>query len=218
MDKAGPAYPLTDLHASWITPTRTALCIIDVQEDFASPNGLLGQLGLDMGPLQPALNNCMELVECARKSGVPVYFIGLKTSEENDSPTWRERMTRQGKDAEIESAICREGSSGMDFYKVLPEPTDTVIYKARYSAFYETQFDQQLQQNKIDTLVFCGLTTECCVESTVRDAFHKDYHAIIATDACAAYEAQVHNASLLTMASSFALLSDTQNICTIWEK
>ncbi|WP_158969416.1 cysteine hydrolase family protein [Paraglaciecola sp. L3A3] len=218
MDNSCATYQLTELQPSWVSPTRTALCIIDVQVDFASPEGLLGQFGLDMSPLQPALNKCLELVESARKAGVPVYFIGLKTSAKDDSPAWRERMTRQGKDAEIESAICREGTSGMDFYKILPEPTDPVIYKGRYSAFYDTQFNQKLKTNNINTLVFCGITTECCVESTVRDAFHHDYHTIVAPDACAAYETDVHNASLYTMASSFALLSNTHNICEMWEK
>jgi ureidoacrylate peracid hydrolase len=218
MDNVSADYTLTELQASWIAPKRTALCIIDVQEDFASSNGLLGQFGLDMDTVQPAIKKCLELVKSARKAGVIVYFIGLKTSEQNDSPAWKEWMTRQGRDAEIESAICREGTSGMDFYSVHPESTDTIIYKTRYSAFFATQFDQQLKQKEIDTLVFCGITTDCCVESSVRDAFHYDYHTIVATDACAAYDPQVHNASLHTLATSFALLSDTQALSKIWEK
>jgi ureidoacrylate peracid hydrolase len=209
---------LTELQASWIAPARTALCIIDVQQDFASPSGLLGQFGLDMEAVQPAVKNCMVMIESARQAGVPIYFIGLKTTKQTDSPAWREWMSRQGRDPEIESAICRQDTPGMDFYIVQPEPTDSVIYKTRYSAFFGTEFDKQLTQTNIDTLVFCGLTTECCIESSVRDAFHLDYHAIVATDACAAYAPQVHNASLCSMSVSFALLSDTQKICSMWEK
>lgn len=209
---------LTELHPPWIAPARTALCIVDVQVDFASSDGLLGQFGLDMDVVQPAIKNCMQLLECAHKTGVPVYFIGLKTSAETDSASWGKWMSRQGRDPEVESAICRQYTSGMDFYKVHPAPSDSVVYKTRYSAFYDTDFDKQLSKANIDTLVFCGLTTECCVESSVRDAFHHDYHAIIATDACGAYEPKVHNASLHAMAINFALLSDTKNICAIWEK
>ena len=189
-----------------------------MQHDFASPDGLLGQFGLNIDGVQPAVKNCMHLIDSARTAGVPIYFIGLKTTAQTDSPAWRQWMSRQGRDPEIESAICRQDTKGMDFYMVHPQLTDTIIYKTRYSAFFGTEFDKQLTQAKIDTLVFCGLTTECCVESSVRDAFHHDYHGIVATDACAAYEPQVHNASLCAMAINFALLSDTQKICSMWEK
>ncbi|MEP4102506.1 isochorismatase family cysteine hydrolase [Paraglaciecola sp.] len=209
---------VTALQASWIEPSRTALCIIDIQQDFASPDGLLGQFGLNMDSVQTAIANCQKIVSAARKANVPIYFIGLKTAKETDSPAWKKWMSRQGRDPEIESAICRVGTKGSDFFKVLPEPSDSVVYKTRYSAFHGTEFDKQLDQKNIDTLVFCGVTTECCVESSVRDAFHLDYHAIVATDACAAYERQVHDASLSAMAINFALLSDTQQLCSIWEK
>ncbi|MFT2090003.1 cysteine hydrolase family protein [Paraglaciecola sp. 2405UD69-4] len=209
---------LTQLQTPWIAPERTALCIIDVQLDFASPIGLLGQFGLNMEAVQPAIEHCQALVNAAHKAGVPVYFIGLKTAQNTDSAAWKQWMSRQGRDPEVESAICREDTNGCDFYKVRPSALDSVIYKTRYSAFHETEFDQQLQLKNIDTLVFCGVTTECCVESSVRDAFHRDYHAIVATDACAAYEPHIHEASLSAMAINFALLSNTKQICSIWEK
>ncbi|MFA3791217.1 cysteine hydrolase family protein [Aliiglaciecola sp. SL4] len=208
---------LTELLPEWIAPTRTALCIVDVQNDFASPDGLLGQFGLNMRVLQPAIENIKKLVASARQSAVPVIFVGLKTTEQDDSPAWQEWMTRQGRDAKAESAICRAGTSGMDFYGLVPQEGDTVIYKTRYSAFFKTQLDELLQQKQLDTLVFCGVTTECCVESSVRDAFHLDYQAIVVSDGCAAYETALHDASLHAMAINFALLSDTQSILMHWQ-
>ncbi|MDO6710805.1 cysteine hydrolase [Aliiglaciecola sp. 2_MG-2023] len=208
---------LTELQPDWIAPARTALCIVDVQNDFASPDGLLGQFGLDMSVLQPAIENIQKLVASARSKGIAVIFVGLKTTEQDDSPAWQEWMTRQGRDAKAESAICRADTSGMDFYGIQPQDGDVVIYKTRYSAFFNTQLDEVLTQKQLDTLVFCGVTTECCVESSVRDAFHHDYHAIVVTDGCGAYEPELHDASLRAMAINFALLSDTQSILKRWE-
>ncbi|MEP4892421.1 MAG: cysteine hydrolase [Aliiglaciecola sp.] len=208
---------LTELQPDWIKSTRSALCVIDVQNDFASPTGLLGQFGLDMDVVQPAIENIKKLVATARQHGVAVIFVGLKTTEQDDSPAWQEWMTRQGRDAKAESAICRAKTSGMDFYGAVPQEGDSVIYKTRYSAFFKTQLDDLLQQKQLDTIVFCGVTTECCVESSVRDAFHLDYQAIVVSDGCAAYETALHDASLRAMAINFALLSDTQSILKHWQ-
>ena len=207
----------TSLQAEWINPLRTALCVIDMQNDFASPTGLLSQFGLNMDVVKPAIDNMQTLVDCAHRNGIPVFFIGLKTRDQDDSAMWQEWMKRQGRDAKVESAICREGTAGMAFYGPQPTDKDTVIYKTRYSAFFSTRLHQQLQAMQRDTLVFCGVTTECCVESSVRDAFHYDYHAIVATDSCAAYEEELHIASLRAMEINFALLSNTQKICQLWE-
>ncbi|GAB2678497.1 cysteine hydrolase family protein [Aliiglaciecola aliphaticivorans] len=208
---------LIELKSDWITSNRSALCIVDVQNDFASPDGLLGQFGLDMSVVQPAVENIKKLVASARKNDIPIIFVGLKTTEQDDSAAWQEWMSRQGRDAKAESAICRADTAGMTFYGAEPQDGDWVIYKTRYSAFYETQLNDLLKQKQLDTLVFCGITTECCVESSVRDAFHRDYHCIVVSDGCAAYDIELHDASLRAMAINFALLSDTQSIIKHWE-
>ncbi|MDI1364394.1 MAG: isochorismatase family protein, partial [bacterium] len=66
-------------------------------------------------------------------------------------------------------------------------------------------------------LVVAGVTTECCVDSTVRDAFNLDYHVFVAADACAAYEADIHAASLKVMELNSAILTDTVQVADAWE-
>lgn len=201
--------------ATWIAPSRTAVLVIDIQVDFASPDGALGAY-VDMAAVQPAVAAAERLVEAARAAGVPVVFVGLFTAPETDSPSWKERMRRRGGNPDNESALCREGEVGSDFYGPKPRPDDLVVKKVRYSGFVGTNLDAHLNALGVDTLVVAGLTTECCVDSTVRDAFSLDYHVFVAADACAAYEPDVHAASLKVMELNSAILTDTAAIAHAW--
>ena len=126
-------------------------------------------------------------------------------------------LADRGGDPEAESDLCRAGQPGSDFYGPKPLAGETVIEKTRYSAFYGTDLDARLKALGVDTLVVCGLTTECCVDSTVRDAFHHDYHAFVVADACAAYEHDLHEGALKSLELSYALLTDTDQVVAAWE-
>jgi ureidoacrylate peracid hydrolase len=203
--------------AQWVAPGRTALVLIDMQVDFASPEGVLAGYGIDMAGVVPALEASQQLAEAARAAGVPVIFVGLFTSPETDSKAWKERMVRRGGDADSESALCRDGEPGSDFYGPLPRPGEAIVKKHKYSGFVGTDLDARLKALGVDTLVVTGLTTECCVDCTVRDAFHLDYHVFIPTDACAAYEDDIHQASLRSLELNCAILTTSAEIATAWE-
>lgn len=210
--------PGTNDLGDWIAPSRTALCIIDIQKDFAAPDGLLAGFGVDMSAVPAAIANTEKLIAAARKAGVPVIFVGLSTSPETDSPAWKEWMRRRNGDPDAESDVCRAGTQGAEFYGPQPVPGDRVVLKPKYSAFCDTDFEAVLAEAKVDTLVVCGLTTECCVDCTVRDAFHRDYHVFIADDACAAYGADVHAAALMSLELNCAILKKTADIEAVWKK
>jgi ureidoacrylate peracid hydrolase len=206
----------TDGLATWIAPKRTAVLIIDMQVDFASPDGALGGF-IDMSVVEPALAAAQKLAADARAAGVPVVFVGLHTTPETDSAAWNERMRRRGGDPDVDAALCRTGQVGSEFYGPQPAPGERVVAKTRYSGFVGTDLDMQLTKLGVDTLVVAGLTTECCVDSTVRDAFSLDYHVFVAADACAAYEPDIHEASLKVMALNSAILTDTAAIADAWK-
>ena len=201
--------------AAWVAPARTAVVVIDMQVDFASPEGALGAY-VDMAVVQPAVAAAERLVESARAARTPVVFVGLFTAPETDSASWKERMRRRGGDPDGDSALCRIGEPGSDFYGPQPGPGDVVVRKTRYSGFVGTDLDTRLKALGVDTLVVAGLTTECCVDSTVRDAFSLDYHVFVAADACAAYEPDLHAASLRVMELNSAILTDTAAIAAAW--
>jgi ureidoacrylate peracid hydrolase len=216
MTAAAPSLTHQDDLASWIAPGRTALVIIDMQVDFAAPDGALGLAGVDLGTVPAALANAERLAAAARAAGVPVVFVGLQTLPATDSPAWRERMRRRGGDADAESGLCRVGTAGAAFYGPQPQGDELVVAKTRYSAFANPGFDDWLRSQGLDTLVVCGLTTECCVDSTVRDAFHLDFHVFVAADACAAYDPALHTATLDILELNCAIVSPTAQIVTAW--
>lgn len=193
----------------WINPSSTALCIIDVQYDFASPDGAMSQYDVEMKSVYPAIENMKRLREAANKIDMPVIFIGLRTSPKTDSISWKQRMTRCGQEPDKAYALCRKDTLGESFYEILPSERDIIFYKPKYSAFADTNFAELLHSKGIDTLITCGLTTECCVDSTVRDAAQLDFSVFLVNDACAAYRQDYHDVSLAVLAESFSINFDT---------
>ncbi len=200
----------------WIAPDRTALLIVDMQVDFASPEGLSAQWGLDLSTVPAALAAAERLAGAARRAGVPVVFVGLFTTPETDSDAWDERMRRRGADPEAGPALCRAGAPGSDFVGPQPQSGELVLRKTRYSPFWDTDIDAQLKALDVDTLVIAGLTTECCVADTAKDAFNHDYHVFVAADACAAYEPDLHAGALKMLDLNTAILTDTDSVVDAW--
>jgi ureidoacrylate peracid hydrolase len=201
---------------AWIAPARTALLIVDMQTDFALAEGAMGRSGADLAAVPAALTAASRLVDAARGAGAPVVFLGLTTSPEDDSAAWGERFRRQGGDPGASLALCRTGTRGAAFVGPIPRAGEPVVRKLRYSGFFRTDLDTQLQRLGVDTLVIAGLTTDCCVDCTARDAFHLDYHVFVASDACAAYDADLHAASLKGLAQNCAILVTSDDVVGAW--
>lgn len=197
----------------WIIPARTALVLVDMQVDFASPNGASGNAGYDLTTAQAAVKKSEQLAEAARGAGVPLVFVRLITRPGEETDFLREWKTRRGSD---DALLCREGSPGAEFVGPRPGPGDYVVSKSRYSPFTATRLDESLRAMARDTLVICGLTTECCIDATARDGFERDYHIIIAADAVAAYEPGLHAAALKALALNCATLAATREIAAAW--
>lgn len=204
--------------SAWIAPQRTALLVIDMQVDFASPGGVLGRNGANLSAVPAALSAAARLVHGARAAGATVIFIRLETRPESDSQTWKERTRRMGGVPEQELAICRADTPGAEFYGPMPEKDDVIVAKARYSSFSGTELDAILKEKDIDTLVVCGVATECCVDCTVRDAFHRDYHVFLAADACASYDKTLHDAAVQSLERNCAIVAHTDDVVAAWTR
>jgi ureidoacrylate peracid hydrolase len=199
----------------WIVPSRTALLLVDCQVDFAAPDGQMARQGYDVTAAQAALRNVALLADAARKAGVPCLFARLVTRPDDETPVLREWRSRRGHD-EV-SLLCREGSKGAEFVGVTPLPGEAVFSKSRYNAFAGTGLDAHLKALKRDTLVIAGLTTECCVDSTARDAFERDLHVFVASDAVAAYEPDLHQGALKALKLNCATLVFSADIQSAWK-
>lgn len=203
------------LLAPMIAPVHTALVIIDVQEDFISPSGAAATWGIDLAVFEPPLRRLETLIDAARAVGVPVVFVRVISRPETDTTALKLLHQRKGRPPESLS-ICRAGTPGADYYRVAPQTHDIQIEKTLYSSFVGTDLEVQLRSRGVDTLVVVGFTTECCVDSTVRDAFHRDFNVFVVADACAAYEDELHNGALLALSKNCALLTDTAAVLGAW--
>jgi ureidoacrylate peracid hydrolase len=197
----------------WLAPSRTALLLIDMQVDFADPEGGLGKDGHDMAAPQAAVKQASILADAARKAGVSCVFVRLIAREKDETPFWREWKTRRGAGG---LPLCREGTRGAEFVGPQPRGGELVFSKKRYNAFVATGLDAALRGGDIDTLVVAGLTTECCIDSSVRDAFERDYHVFVVGDATACYEPQLHQAALRALALNCAQIVPTADVVAAW--
>lgn len=198
-----------------IVPEKTALVIIDVQEDFISPTGAGASWGIDMTAYEPQLDRIETLIAKGRAVGVTPVFVRVVTRSDTDSDALKLLHARKGRPPEA-LAICRAGTAGADYYRIKPEAGDIEIAKTLYSSFSGTDLDAQLKARGIDTLVIVGFTTDCCVDSTARDAFHHNYSVFVVSDATAAYEEPLHYGSLNALAKNCALLTDTAAVTAAW--
>lgn len=202
------------LRPEWIAPKRTALLVIDLQVDFAAPEGAMAQMGADIGPARAAVERIAELVEAARQQDVMRVFTRAVTAPERQTAIEREARGRHGEPA---PSICLEGTHGIRFMEPRPRDGELVVTKQRYSIFPGTGLADTLKARGIDTLVFSGLTTECCVQSSAWEAFERDFHVFIAQDAVAAYEADLHFGALKALELSGAILAPAAQFVRLWK-
>lgn len=208
MSKSPPLQP------AWVAPQRTALLVVDLQVDFAAPEGAMAQSGADIGPARAAQTRIAALVAAARRRGILCVFSRAVTSLEHQSAVEEEARSRHGEPA---PSICIAGTHGVEFLEPRPRESDLVITKQRYSIFSGTGLAGWLKARGRDTLVFSGLTTECCVQSSAWDAFERDFHVFIAEDAVAAYEHHLHFGALKALEASGAILAPTAHFVSAWE-
>ena len=203
------------LQPHWITPSRTALLLVDFQVDFALPEGQMARDGADVAPALAAVQQAGQLADAARAAGVTLVFTRSLARPDASEPFLEEARARRGE--ENQPRLCVEGPRGAEFVGPQPRHGELVVSKHRYSIFHGTGLDAALKARGVDTLVVSGLTTECCVQSSVWAAFERRFHIFIAADACAAYEDDLHRGALKAMALSGANLAPTADIVSAWK-
>ncbi len=200
-----------------IDPASTALVVIDVQNDFALPQGVCGIVGDDISPVAPMIDRLKILIAAARDANLLIVFLRTIYDEVVLSPTLAEQYARRG----YPNSICLSGTHGAEFVDgIAPRdaPNEIVLTKHRYSAFWGSSIDLYLRTNGIRTLVLTGIATEVCVESTARDAFFRDYQVVVTADCVGCYSEERQNASLAVLARSFGIVTSSAGIIAAWQR
>jgi nicotinamidase-related amidase len=216
--EAQPASVLVDLD-------RTALLIIDMQRDFLEPGGFGESLGNDVSRLRAAIGPCREILDAARSMGLLVIHTREGHRPDlSDAPLAKLHRgapkARIGEPGPMGRILVR-GEPGHDIIDDLaPLPGEPVIDKPGKGAFYQTDLDLMLRNRAVSTLLVCGVTTEVCVHTTVREANDRGYRCIVLGDCCASYFPQFHDAGLAMIAAQggiFGWVSSSQDVLAALE-
>lgn len=202
---------MTDVAQLWQIPARpepvqlsagtTALLLIDMQRDFLEPGGFGAALGNDVALLQQCIEPCRKLLDAARAAGMAVFH-----TREGHRPDlsdlfvekWmRAPAGRRIGDAGPNGRILVRGEPGHAIIESLaPLAGEPVIDKPGKGAFYATDLELLLRCRGITALIICGVTTEVCVHTTLREANDRGFRVVVPGDCCASYFPQFHAAAL----------------------
>jgi ureidoacrylate peracid hydrolase len=191
--RTGPAVLLPARpEALRLDPATTAIIVVDMQNAYASEGGYVDEAGFDVGPAAATIGRVAEVLEVARGAGMPVIFLqngwdaGYVEAGTPMSPNWHKSNALKTMRARPELAGRFLARGGWDYELVdalAPQGGDIRVHKPRYSAFFNSQLDSVLRARGVRTLVFTGIATNVCVESTLRDAFHLEYFCVLLDDA-----------------------------------
>jgi ureidoacrylate peracid hydrolase len=172
--------------------TRTALVIVDMQNAFVNPGGLLDQAGIDISGASATMAAAQRVLGTARSAGLPVVFLQIGYPADRStaggplSPNPRKELALSLMDRrpELRGKLLTWGTWDAEIADAIrPRPGEAVISKPRYSGFAGTPLDQFLRSRDIRYLLFVGIATNVCVESTIRDAYFLEYWPVLVEDA-----------------------------------
>ena len=197
-----------------LTKTQKALVIVDVQNEFCHPDGVFGKKGMDLSTIEGMMIALNGLVASAREKKIPIVFIQNIEDDNTDSFAWR--MRPGAKEDSVNQGVCRRGTWGTELYGFVPQEEDIVVTKSRFDGFLDTPLNAILRNKGIETLVFTGVATNICVETTARHATVLDYHVILAPDACASWFKDLHEATCKNIRLWFGKVADSKEITSLW--
>jgi ureidoacrylate peracid hydrolase len=207
-------------------PLKAAVVVVDMQNDFGADEGMFARAGIPIESIKAIVAPIGDVLRAARGAGVAVVYLQMQFEPDlsdtggPDAPNMIKHLRLRVGERVVapdgrEGRILIKDTWGTEILRELaPESTDLVVPKHRYSGFYETTLDALLRERGIDTLIMTGATTSICVESTIRDAFYRDYRCLVLADCTAeplgGSEARTnHDASLLNIEALFGWVTNS---------
>jgi nicotinamidase-related amidase len=184
-------------------PEKTALLLIDMQRDFIENVEANG----DSSAVQAIVPALRDLLQAARAAGLTIAHTreGHVPDLSDLNAAKRERSREAGAEIGAEGALGRyliRGQYGHDFIDDLrPDAGEWIIDKPGFGAFYATDLDLRLRAKGITHLIIGGVTTQCCVQSTLREAVDRGYRCLTLADGCASFDMALHDATMAIIQS-----------------
>ena len=200
---------------------KSALIIVDMQNDFVHPEGSFGrraremaEAGIEMRFLMGTIPQVKRLADAFREAGRPVVYVAqvLKPDySDAQFPYWRFGLTPGGN-----RRGCVEGTWGAQIIDELqPREGEHLVVKKGFGGFSNTPLDTILRNLGVTTCVVTGVTTCVCVSTTVRGGVEHNYRMILVADAVAEVSRDTHDAELKTMARVFADVKTTDEVVAL---
>ena len=207
--------------------TKSALIIIDMQRDFLDAGGYAANAGMDITALRKPIPNIARLLSIAREKEMLIVHTreGHRPDMRDCPPAKLARSRNAGAEIGCMGPLGRlliRGEFGHDIIDELkPMMGEPVVDKPGYGAFYQTDLAQILCNNHIKQLYICGVTTEVCVHSTLREAVDRGYECVLVNDACGSAHADLHTAAIqmvVVEGGIFGSALNTQTTIALLEK
>jgi len=187
-----------------LSESKTAMIVVDMQNAFLSDEGSMNKGGMDITELKKTVSPVKKLIDACRSANVPIIFTRyVLRADYKDAGL---RSVRRSEFKEIKSLVMGTWDSELD-PRMDQRLDDYVLDKTRYSSFYNTSLEVILRGLGVDTLIICGVTTEICVESTIRDAYFRDFKILVPQDAVAAMDVARHKGTLATIEYGFGTVT-----------
>jgi nicotinamidase-related amidase len=197
-----------------LDPALVALLVIDMQNGFAAPDGTLGKAGFDIGMTRAIIPNIQQLVNAAR--GEKIHVFWSRQVHYPDDKTRAQRLIpghlARGAGR---SMLCARGTWDaeiIDELKPYIQPDDDIVQKHRASCFYSTNLEAELRIHGIRLLIITGTTASFCVDSTIREAYMRDFDIIVPADAISDTEIEATNAVLRSTERFHGLVTTTAEL------
>ena len=207
-----PAFPTAFPIANDITVSNTALLVIDMQIDFCAEHGYIDRMGVDLTPLRRPIEPIKALLGLARSMNLLVVHT-RETFQPDLSDVQPHRLYRGAPgdavvpgDAGPLGRALIEGEACWDIIAELaPLAHEAIFNKRAYGAFGCTDIDAHLQAHQIKNLILTGVTTDCCIQSNLREALDRGYECLVVEDGCGASRADTHDRSIALMKHNYAV-------------
>jgi ureidoacrylate peracid hydrolase len=174
----------------------TALLIVDMQNGFCHVEGSAEQSGLNVSAHRAIAPRIAQLVEAARRTGIPIFWSRQVHLDDDVGRLSHRILTHIQKGGYLP---CVRGTWDAEIYAELAplvRDEDVVFVKHRASCFFNTTLELELRMRGIKALIVTGVTTNYCVDATIRDAYARDYDVVIVEDGCATTYRDLHDATL----------------------
>jgi ureidoacrylate peracid hydrolase len=192
-----------------------ALLVIDVQNGFVSKGGSYDLLGMETSHYREIIPKIRDLINLCKNVRIPIFYTqAVRESSGIDLLTRSHKILPKSREERIKKKpICvRETWDAEIVDEIKPSEGDHVVIKRRDSAFHDTEIGVWLRSLKIDTLIFCGIDTSICVETSLRDAFNIGYDIVLISDATASNNKKHYESTLENVKGYYGIVMDMKEL------